>query len=182
MNNAQKMQLIKDMVDGIFNSKAMMSAEQWQKVPMPAKWTSFIKMWNPRMFKNSVTQQYTLRGIDLDIHTGKALVQLRILEQNPDKTYPGGNTVKPLAQKARQGHRIAWAIDRNVDNGWLGSLQDGEWIPATNPAYTTAAPEALNRPVEENLPVFPEEDIPESVIQAVMEMEMPDDFEEGYED
>jgi len=85
----------------------------------------------------------TLRGFDVDINAGDKIVQIRCLEQNPNKTDNLGN-LKPNANLARLGHKIMWVIDRK--GSWLGRIQDGAWVPAfetaTKPAqYNYNAPE-----------------------------------------
>lgn len=85
----------------------------------------------------------TLRGFDVDINAGDKIVQIRCIEQNPNKTDNNGN-LKPNANLARMGHKIMWVIDRK--DSWLGRIQDGAWVPAfetaTKPAqYNYNTPE-----------------------------------------
>lgn len=77
----------------------------------------------------------TLRGFDVDINAGNRIVQIRCIEQNPNKTDNLGN-LKPNANLARMGHKIMWVIDRQ--DSWLGRIQDGVWVPAFKPATKPA--------------------------------------------
>lgn len=82
-------------------------------------------------FARQVFQKSGLRYIDFDIPLagGKKLC-LRLVEQNQNKeVVPGQLTY--YAALARQGHQIAWLLDRNVpkgQNAYLGSVQDGQWV------------------------------------------------------
>ena len=66
-----------------------------------------------------------------------------------------------------------WMIDRTKDKGWLGRLQDGEWIPATELAYTkydNSGQYASQDRAMNNAPVVPPEtNIPEYVEQSIGE-------------
>jgi len=150
--------------------------------------------------------QQTLRGFDVDINAGDKIVQIRCLEQNPNKTDNNGN-LKPNANLARMGHKIMWVIDRK--DSWLGRIQDGTWIPAfetaTKPvstlppvehpaqgAYPKDVPEIPGQPsygqslansiVPGDVPEIPSDaDIPEYVLQSISEMEEPPDWGDDYE-
>lgn len=138
----------------------------------------------------------TLRGFDVDINAGDKIVQIRCLEQNPNKTDNAGN-LKPNANLARMGHKIMWVIDRK--DSWLGRIQDGEWIPAFTPAVKSVStlpveqpsfqnqaaqdvPEAYGQYLADSIVLMdaPEisngTDIPEYVLQSVSEMEEPPDW------
>lgn len=141
----------------------------------------------------------TLRGFDVDINAGDKIVQIRCLEQNPNKTDNNGN-LKPNANLARMGHKIMWVIDRK--DSWLGRIQDGAWIPAFETATKPAPAYNYNTPehaMQQNLPEIPGQasygqsladsivpgnvpeipgnaDIPEYVLQSVSEMEEPPDW------
>lgn len=77
----------------------------------------------------------TLRGFDVDINTGDKIVEIRCLEQNPNKVDNNGN-LKKFANLAQQGHKIMWVIDRK--GGWLGHIMDGVWTPSFEPATQPA--------------------------------------------
>ena len=159
---------------------------------------------NGRWFKNSVTGEQTLRGFDIDIQVSDArIIQLRFIEQNPDKV-DGGGKLKPMAIAARRGSKIMWLIDRKVKspaNGFLGRVQDGRFMPtqerAVVPAQKSAAPAAMpakpvvaaahyagdevvveHSPWEEgNIPEIPDIDIPEEVVKYYAEQEPGDEAE-----
>lgn len=79
------------------------------------------------MFKDSSTGEPTIRGFDIDLQDGNKILQLRFIEQNPNKRYPDGN-LKPMAIAARNGSKIMWVIDRAAKtNNFLGRMQDGVW-------------------------------------------------------
>lgn len=128
-----------------------------------------------RWFKES------LRGFDVDINTGIKTIQIRCVEQNPNKMDAKGN-LKWTANLARQGHKIMWVIDRN--GGFLGRMQDDEWIPGFEPAtqptnYQQQAQQNVQSPAAqteslelEELPELPNAaDIPEYILNSISEME-----------
>ena len=169
MNNLEKILFLQEMARGIYNSKKMMPDSLWPETKVPEKWNKYITKWNPRLFKNSETGQPTLRGIDVDLNIDEVnTIKLRLLEQNPDKKDYAGN-LKTLANLARQGHQIMWIIDRTVKtNGFIGRIQDGEWIPNQDRAYTKT-------PVTPNLQNIPEinTDIPTYVMRALSDENNP---------
>jgi hypothetical protein len=127
-----------------------------------------------RWFKNSVTGQRTIRGFDLSIlDDNNQILLIRILEQNPDTMTPQG-TLKPLANAARQGSKICWIIDRRKKTGgWLGRVQDGQYIapepratyPATYEPNTTYPANATPQPTPP--PVTYETSVPEPVYDTL---------------
>jgi hypothetical protein len=62
----------------------------------------------------------TLRGFDVSINLGTRVIDIRCVEQNPNKLDNRGN-LKWSANLARQGHKMMWVIDRN--GGFLGRLR-----------------------------------------------------------
>ena len=164
MTNVEKMGLLMALYNGIFQSKAQNTDITALGVPSP-HFTGGIVM--GRWFVNG-----TLRGFDFDLHDGTKTLQLRILEQNPDKFDPAGNRVY-YANLAHQGHCIAWVIDRKPGGVFLGRIQAGQWyvseqratVPATPATQQTAT--ALVPPVE-GIPDIPNNaNIPDYVLVAV---------------
>ena len=94
-----------------------------------------------RWFKES------LRGFDVDINIGDRTVQIRCVEQNPNKMDAKGN-LKWTANLARQGHQIMWVIDRN--GGFLGRIQDEKWVPGFEPATQPATNQQPYQPIAQN--------------------------------
>jgi hypothetical protein len=169
MTGAQKMELLMALYRGIFQSKARntdITAMGVQSPHVPGG------MARGRWFRNSETGEATLRGFDFDVIDGQRHLQLRMLEQNPDKKDPAGN-LKFFANLARQGHSIVWVIDRKPGGSFLGRIQDGQWHFALERATTTATQPIQNTasalaPSIENIPDIPADiGIPDYVIQAV---------------
>lgn len=82
-----------------------------------------------------------LRGFDIAFNPGKKEIQLRLLEQNPDKLdkYMNRTTNAVLAA---QGRQIVWIIRRDIDE-FIGKLMDdgkGDWLftKSESRALTTA--------------------------------------------
>jgi len=132
MTNQQKMNVLRMIFSAIFQSKASNSDI-----------TQTIMTTNMGKFPGRWFVSQTLRGFDVDINTGDKLVEIRCIEQNPNKTDNLGN-LKAHANLARQGHQIMWVINRN--GSWLGHMIDNTWVPAfetaTKPAeYNYNTPE-----------------------------------------
>ncbi|KKM91906.1 hypothetical protein LCGC14_1223770 [marine sediment metagenome] len=168
MTNAEKMGLLMALYNGIFQSKAQNTDITALGVPSPHVAGGIIM---GRWFVNG-----TLRGFDFDVQDGTKTLQLRILEQNPDKTDAAGNRTY-YANLAHQGHCIAWVIDRKPGGSFLGRIQAGQWhvsqqratIPATPQNVQTAA--ALV-PSVEGIPDIPNDiGISDYVLIAVSEDE-----------
>jgi hypothetical protein len=162
---------------------------------------------NGRWFKDSTTGQQTLRGFDIDVQTDNKILQLRFIEQNPNKVDNYGN-LKPMANAARRGSKIMWLIDRRQQvNGFLGRVQDGVFHPSQDRAVApvakaTPAP-VVPQPVpnvqaqvasqdpndeesadelpweEESVPDLPDMGIPEYVMKYYEDMEPGDEAEFG---
>ncbi|RPI56343.1 MAG: hypothetical protein EHM49_00535 [Deltaproteobacteria bacterium] len=82
-------------------------------------------------FSRQVFPKSGLHYVDFDVPLGNGKkLCLRLVEQNPNKeVVPGQLTY--YAALARQGHQIAWLLDRNVPKGgnaYLGSIQNGQWV------------------------------------------------------
>jgi len=101
----------------------------------------------------------TLRGYDVDISTGTSLVQIRCVEQNPEKRDNSGN-LKWTANLAQQGHQLMWVIDRSQGGGFLGRMQKdlgkdevvwhAGFDPATRPVAQAQAQAQYNQPTNYN--------------------------------
>lgn len=120
MTNQEKMNILIGIYDALFQSKQANS--DITQVVITTNMGKFPGRW----FVNQ-----TLRGFDVDISTEIKMVQIRCIEQNPNKLDNNGN-LKKHANLAQQGHKIMWVIDRK--GSWLGHMQDGIWIPANDPA------------------------------------------------
>lgn len=170
MTNAEKMAFIRMVADTIFVSKAANSNILTIAITHP---NIVGGEQTGRWFTNSETGQMTIRGFDIDINDGVKILKLRFMEQNPDKT-DGRGQLKWTANLARKGHRMMWVIDRvkQVD-GFLGRLQDGEWIPSQERAYTTVnQQQSAPVPPMENIPDIPvDTGIPEHILRSYAEME-----------
>jgi hypothetical protein len=165
MTNQEKMVLLMALYRGIFQSKAQNTDITAMGVPSP-HFTGGIIM--GRWFVNG-----TLRGFDFNIQESTKMLQLRMIEQNPDKIDAARNRTY-YANLAHQGHSIAWLIDRKPGGSFLGRIQGGQWyasqeravVPGTlQQVEQTAA--ALVPPVE-GIPDIPNNiGIPEYVLIAV---------------
>jgi hypothetical protein len=126
MTNEQKMQLLRFIAGTIFQSKAQNT--DITQIPLITN----TGRWPGRMFKGD------LRGFDFSLNLGDRIINLRCLEQNPNKTDNFGN-LKKYAILARQGHKIMWVIDTK-NNTFLGRLQDNVWYASFVTATTPAVP------------------------------------------
>jgi len=177
MTNEQRMSLIKALYNLIFTGKSQ-SYPQWQVAPKPAGYESVITAWVPRAYVNG-----TVRGIDIDINDGGKTLQLRFMEQNPNKCDKLGN-LKETSIRARNGEFLMWVVDRKPGGGFLGSIQNGTWIASQMRAYAPAqynAAGAVASQTEftsENIPDIPSgAGTPEYVIETMGDMDFnPDDF------
>ena len=116
--------------------------------------------WPGRWFKDSSTGQQTLRGFDFTCNMGDRIIEIRCIEQNPNKTDNFGN-LKAMANRARRGEMIMWVIDRK-QKGWdafLGHLvghylgKAPKWVSskdqATRPVSAEKEPYDYNSPEHE---------------------------------
>jgi len=179
MTNAQKMEMLQMVFTKIFLSK-LKGTNITQEVIVTNTGT-----FTGRGFVND-----TLRGFDFTANVGDRVVELRCLEQNPNKTDQFGN-LKKFALLARQGHQIMWVIDRKT-NKWLGRIMDGEWkatfTPATTPAnsYQPAATAGAGHPAAsqteipievDELPEIPNDiGVPDYILQDIADMDEPPDW------
>jgi hypothetical protein len=179
MTNEEKMAVLKLIFNTLFQSKQQ--GTDITQVMM----TTNVGNFNGRWFSDN-----TLRGFDVSINLGTRIIDIRCVEQNPNKTDNKGN-LKWTANLARQGHKIMWVIDRN--GGFLGRMQDEEWVPGFEPATQPAVQQPVQQNVQnaaaqteslelEELPELPNAaDIPDYVLQSVAEMEEePPDWDGDY--
>jgi hypothetical protein len=184
MDNKQRMQLLHRVYDLIFLSKA-----QNTDITQVVLYTN-TGTWSGRLFSNN-----TLRGFDFSLDLGDRKIQLRCLEQNPNKTDNYGN-LKTFANLAQKGHKIMWVID-TVNNNFLGRIHNGEWHANTQPAiqpiqpdtaatYKTAtynAPEPSELSLNEfDIPEIPDDiGVPEYVLQHFADLECPPEIDPGLD-
>ncbi len=176
MTNVEKMGLLMALYNGLFQSKAQNTDITAMGVPSPHVAGGIVM---GRWFVNG-----TLRGFDFNVQNGPNLLQLRMIEQNPDKTDAAGNRIY-YANLAHQGHCIAWLIDRKPGGSFLGRIQAGQWHPSQLRAVVPATPQnqqtaaALVPPVE-SIPDIPANiDIPDYVLIAVAnDEEVPDGLDQ----
>lgn len=174
MTNEQRMAFLMHLESLIFASK--IANTDITKVFTAPQWAPFIASGgNGRFFNGG------LRGFDIDLRLGATVIQLRVLEQNPQKIGKGG-VFSQYAVLAQQGHRIVWIINRALKNdAFMGRIQDGLFI-ASAPRATYNAP-TYQPPVQQNyaaqsvnaqsLPeVPPDMDIPEYVMSSLDEPEI----------
>ena len=176
MNNVEKMQFIRMVADALFTAKASnlnmlgIIIQHPNIVDSTGLTTGKAQ---GRWFKNAETGQQTIRGFDVNLNVNDRVLSLRFMEQNPDKTDGRGN-LKWTAALARKGHKMMWVVNRSVQvGGFLGRLQDGEWIPSQERAYTPANNQAAPaRSAMENIPDIPADvGIPEYTLQSYANME-----------
>ena len=139
------------------------------------------------MFKDSSTGEKTICGFDIDLQDGNKILQLRFIEQNPNKRNDAGQ-LKPMAIAARNGSKIMWVIDREAKtNNFLGRMQDGVWTKSNMQAVQkvskvqNAVPGVV--PVSASLIPNNEEDVDEllDTLEEIPEIEdMPDWLLEKY--
>jgi len=144
MTNQAKMEFIMDVYRLIFslNPNDPGLHNSIQGVQMDPKWIPFLLFFQGRMFKDSTTGLLSLRGFEVSLNIGKmnidgtiAPLNLRFIEQNPNKLDHNGN-LKTFANLARQGHKIVWVINKDLENGFLGRVQNDQWIKSTKrPVY-----------------------------------------------
>ena len=139
MTNQAKMEFIMEIYRLIFglNKNDPGLHQSIQGVQPDPKWTPWIISFKGRCFKNSTTGLLSLRGFDTSLDIGKVNpdgtiqpLNLRFIEQNPDKLDNAGN-LKPTAIIARQGNQLMWVIQRDVQNGFLGKVLNSKWEPST---------------------------------------------------
>jgi len=189
MTPSERMNFLQTVFNAIFTSKAQNTNISQVPVHHPA----IVNEQHPGVAYGRSFVKGTLRGYDVDLNIGDRIIQIRCLEQNPNKTDASGN-LKQLAVAARQGHQIMWVIDRQQENGFLGRIQNGTWIPSeqravkpANPPAASPAPMAASAsPTVGGLPVRPMPQnvgIPEYVVTEMEAYDYPDyDPWDGYEE
>lgn len=168
MTNQEKMGLLMALYNGIFQSKAQNTDITAMGVPSPHVPNGIVM---GRWFVNG-----TLRGFDFNVLHG-GMLQLRIVEQNPDKLDAAGNR-SYYANLAHQGHCVAWVIDRKKEtDAFLGRIQAGQWHASKQRATVSAIPvtqqtAAALVPSVEGIPDIPNDaNIPDYVLVAISEDE-----------
>lgn len=183
MSNAQRMQFIKHVSILIFSipvTDPETLANTIQNTLTDPEWAPWIvgNQAHGRTFKDSSTGLATLRGFDISLDLGvlnpngtNKLLNLRFLEQNPNKVDGYGN-LKENAILARAGNKIMWVIQNGVENGFLGKLQNDEWIPSRPRAYVAANNQNIqpNNGEWSSVPTIPSQGIDDSVT-TIMESE-----------
>jgi hypothetical protein len=174
MTNKEKMAILKLIFTTLFHSKA--TGSDITKVVIPTNMGQFPGRW----FSDN-----TLRGFDVSINLGTRVIDIRCVEQNPNKLDNRGN-LKWSANLARQGHKMMWVIDRN---GGSAINQQPYQPVAQNAAAQTDVPyvdpnTSYGQDLADSLEIgeLPEipnaADIPEYILESVAEMEEePPDWE-----
>jgi len=180
MTNEEKMAILKVIFNTLFQSKQL--GTDITREVITTNMGNFAGRW----YSNN-----ELRGFDVSINLGTRIIDIRCVEQNPNKLDAKGN-LKWTANLARQGNQLMWVIDRN--GGFLGRIQNNDWIPGFEPATQPASyqqpaqqgaqyPAAQTESLElEELPELPNAaDIPEYILNSVAEMEEePPDWDGDY--
>lgn len=123
----------------------LITAAQQLFAAAPQPLRTDVGLFYRQVFKNS-----KLRYFDFEIGAGAGKkIKLRLVEQNPNKEYSPGQLSK-YAALARQGHLIAWLIDR-TNNTYLGSMQNGAWEPSQPRAYTKPATTTTTAPASQTV-------------------------------
>ncbi len=190
----KNMIIIMQLFEAIFQSKAANTDITQVRIANPNLANGFAV---GRWFRDSTTGEQSLRGFDFDVIDNGRILNLRILEQNPNKRDFAGN-VKHFANLARQGHQICWVIDRN--GSFLGRVHNGQWhfsqpratMPVQQPTNQYATAAAMTQPTEapqtepmnwdvDMIPDIPSHaDVPETVLNhfANIDEEPPDDYDQ----
>lgn len=144
MTNQARMEFIMDVYRLIFslNPNDPGLHQSIQGVQIDQKWTPWLLFFQGRMFKDQSTGILCIRGFDASLNIDKVSpagtvvpLNLRFIEQNPNKLDHNGN-LKTFANLARQGHKIMWVINKDVENGFLGRVQNDQWIKSQKrPVY-----------------------------------------------
>lgn len=188
LSNERKMGLLNHLYNIIFTSKA--AGTDITKISVDAEWLPAItKGWVGRWFSKG-----SLRGFDIDLREGNGIIQLRVLEQNPNKINTRTGVYSDFAVRAQRGERIMWIIDRSAkENAFLGHIANGTFVPSTpvvtqtytpaQPAYTPPQAAEVNVAALPDVP--PGVDIPEFLTGELDEdpfnADLPD-FEGDYDE
>ena len=178
MDNAQRMALVMNVYNLMFNTPHT----QWRNTPMPQQFAQFITRWVPQIWANGA-----VRAVEIGITSNGRLLPLKFLEQNPNKLDHQGR-LKETALRAQNGERIMWIIDARQQNGFLGSVQNGQWQPSKSRAYqpvqqnyqaagATGSPQSIN-----NVADIPGNmSVPEYVVETLAEEGYPSYDPESYD-
>lgn len=147
MTNQARMEFIMDVYRLIFSLDPNDPGlhQSIQSVQIDQKWAPWLLFFQGRMFNDSTTKTKIIRGFDVSLNIGEvnpngtiAPLNLRFMEQNPNKLDHNGN-LKTFANLARGGHKIMWVINKDIDNGFLGRVQDDQWIKSVKHPVTTVS-------------------------------------------
>ena len=145
MAPAQKMELLMMIYRAIFPENGVIGADNSTST-IRERFKAWALQVEPRMFKDSSTRKQTIPGMDIILDIGETHPNgtlkpknIRCISQNPNKRDRNGN-LSQTAILARAGHTIMWVIDQDLENGFLGSIQDGRWAPSRPRAVYPAKP------------------------------------------
>jgi len=130
MTNAEKVQLMVQVANKIFASKVSNTDI-----------TTVTVVTNTGTHNGRWFSKGSLRGFDIPINNNGKIINLRIIEQNPNKMDNFGN-LKQNALLARIGHQIVWII-RQDTNAFIGKVMDGTWTAITPKAITKIDPRTV---------------------------------------
>lgn len=142
MTSTERMAFLMTVYNTIFTSKAQGTNPETIRITHPNIVPSQYRQGQGRWFVNN-----TVRGFDIDLNIGNKVIQLRCMEQNPNKTNSKGN-FSENAILAQKGHKIMWAIIR--DGGFLGKIQDGVWHVSEQRAYGPQQPHVETGPASQD--------------------------------
>jgi hypothetical protein len=186
MTDQLKLEFVREINRIIFSS----TPENITQATINEKFTPWIMFFGPRTFKNSATGIQSLRGVDVGLDVGEldssGVVKpkrLRFIEQNPDKIN-GFGQLKPTSMLARQGHKIMWIINQDINNGFIGKMVDNVYEPIqsrpyyqrTNPPNPRQATDQMGNQYSldngkwvNQLPYTRENNIPDLVVNSLTE-------------
>jgi hypothetical protein len=120
----------------------------WRNVKLGAEWAPWLKGAQAMLFVGG-----KIRAMDVALQLEKSVLNLRFMEQNPDKMDNMG-ALKENAIRARRGEQIMWVLKTNTDpNTWLGSVQNGQWIQGKQrPVYNAMPAGAANTGAAQTVP------------------------------
>ena len=155
MQPQQKVELMMAIYRAIFTARKENLLEDLNNAiaEIRERWGNWILNASPRLFKDSSTGIKDIPGFDVILDLGETDVNgimipksLRFIAQNPNKRDNLGN-LKENAILAQAGHKIMWVINTAIENGFLGKVMDGQWVPSAPRAVYPAqnrAPQAVD--------------------------------------
>jgi hypothetical protein len=125
----------------IFNLMFATPHALWPQTQIGDDWKPWVVNWptKGKLFVNG-----TIRAMDVSLALSKSVLNLRIMEQNPAKRDNATGMFKPTAIRAQRGERIMWVIDQST-NTWLGSIQNGQWVPSKSRGVYPATPQPVGQ-------------------------------------